>query len=378
MATIKIVKFKVRRGTDAQRRVSRLDQGEFGFTTDTKRLFIGNGILSGGYVAGSKVHPSIINPASLVNINAEVGDLVIANNIFYQLTATDYVNANSWANVGARLDGEFLEYDVDNNITLKDGGITPDKFNSDNILNGLKVDSGNLQLDIDTTQFAISSNKLVLNDNSINENNLDSTSFTNGITGGNGGKIGIKFDSDTLYLKYGDTLSLSALPANSITFNSIDSSWIGDGLVYDSPNSKIKTVVKGVDLLSLSLDISGRVGLPEGITEDTKEMAHVHVDKYGRIIALNTSIHDTLSCVGTLDGPLNALSALFTGSPDQVSLGGFDPAILQTQFIAISSLGGVTSQLYLTSAGFITFEGETASRSEGKYVNRFAIPIFAF
>lgn len=377
MATIKIVKFKVRRGTDAQRRVSRLDQGEFGFTTDTKRLFIGNGILSGGYVAGSKVHPSIINPSSLVNINAEVGDLVVANNLFYQLTATDYSNANSWANVGTRLDSEFFEYDVNNSITLKDEGITPDKFNSDNILNGLKVESGNLQLDFDTTQFAISSNKLILNDNSINEDVLNSSSFTNGITGGNGGKIGIKFDSATLYLKYGDTLSLSALPANSITFTSLDSSWIGAGLVYDLPNQQIKAVVKDVDLLSLSLDISGRVGLQGGLIDKTQEMAHVEMDEYGRVLALNTSIYDTLSCLSSADGASNALSALFNGSPDQV-LSGWIPGINQTQFLVASANSSGTTYLYLTSAGFITFEGGVNARQDGKYVNRFAVPIFAF
>ena len=40
MADITIVKFKVRRGTDSERERVVLDQGEIGYTIDTKRLFV--------------------------------------------------------------------------------------------------------------------------------------------------------------------------------------------------------------------------------------------------------------------------------------------------------------------------------------------------
>ena len=51
MANITIVKLKVRRGTDSQRQDIVLDQGEVGYTLDSKRLFVGDGATYGGTVA---------------------------------------------------------------------------------------------------------------------------------------------------------------------------------------------------------------------------------------------------------------------------------------------------------------------------------------
>jgi len=48
MANISIVKLKVRRGSDAQRKTIVLDQGEIGYTLDTRRLFVGDGSTFGG------------------------------------------------------------------------------------------------------------------------------------------------------------------------------------------------------------------------------------------------------------------------------------------------------------------------------------------
>ncbi len=57
MPDIEIVKLKLRRGTDAQRESVVLEQGELGYTTDSKRVFVGDGFLSGGNVLGAKNHP---------------------------------------------------------------------------------------------------------------------------------------------------------------------------------------------------------------------------------------------------------------------------------------------------------------------------------
>ena len=39
---------RIRRGTNAQRTGGILDQGEIGYTTDTKKLYIGDGVTYGG------------------------------------------------------------------------------------------------------------------------------------------------------------------------------------------------------------------------------------------------------------------------------------------------------------------------------------------
>ena len=119
MATVTISKIKFRRGLNWQRQSMVFDQGEPIFTTDTKRLFVGTGTLSGGTVIGSKIHNILSNQTSLTAMNSEIGDIVNANSKFWQLTANDYTNLGSWADVGAKLDGAVFGYTTDNRITLK-------------------------------------------------------------------------------------------------------------------------------------------------------------------------------------------------------------------------------------------------------------------
>lgn len=49
-----IVKLLFRRGTDSERQTVTFNLGEPAFTTDSKRLFVGDGITPGGVVVGNK------------------------------------------------------------------------------------------------------------------------------------------------------------------------------------------------------------------------------------------------------------------------------------------------------------------------------------
>ena len=49
-----VVKILVRRGTDSERQLTTLTEGELGYCVDTQRVFIGDGITTGGIVAGNK------------------------------------------------------------------------------------------------------------------------------------------------------------------------------------------------------------------------------------------------------------------------------------------------------------------------------------
>jgi len=77
MATVSVVKLKVRRGTDAQRKLITLDQGELGFVTDSglQRLFVGDGITKGGIAAGSKFIIASTGIAA-TSTGIQTGDLV--------------------------------------------------------------------------------------------------------------------------------------------------------------------------------------------------------------------------------------------------------------------------------------------------------------
>jgi hypothetical protein len=93
MPDITIVKLKIRRGTDAQRKTVVLEQGELGYATDTQRVFIGNGVLFGGNPIGSVIHPPLPVANTRTNqSNATIGDLVYDNSVLWQLTGSSFSN----------------------------------------------------------------------------------------------------------------------------------------------------------------------------------------------------------------------------------------------------------------------------------------------
>ena len=130
MANITIVKLKVRRGSDAQRKEIVLDQGEVGYTLDSKRLFVGDGSTYGGKVAGNvNVGPfndaTSLGPAAAESPYLQVGDIGYANSKLYILTGAaangrEYTNALSgWGYIGNVPDDTFLEFNSDNELTIK-------------------------------------------------------------------------------------------------------------------------------------------------------------------------------------------------------------------------------------------------------------------
>lgn len=69
-----VVKLLIRRGTDFERKNVILSQGELGFTTDTERLFVGNGVTAGGTLVGNKA--AVVNAGKETISNPFPGDLV--------------------------------------------------------------------------------------------------------------------------------------------------------------------------------------------------------------------------------------------------------------------------------------------------------------
>jgi hypothetical protein len=101
MANVSVIKLKVRRGTDVQRQLVTLDQGEIGYTTDSKRLFVGDGSTAGGNSAGIKFYTGVISSATAGDCNistAQVGDIVFdsACNLYYILSGGSYNNYASY------------------------------------------------------------------------------------------------------------------------------------------------------------------------------------------------------------------------------------------------------------------------------------------
>jgi hypothetical protein len=82
MASVSIVKIKIRRGTEAERRQIVLDSGELGYTVDadSRRLFIGDGVTTGGNPASIKVYPNAtLSDYTTIN-KAQNGDIIYDRN----------------------------------------------------------------------------------------------------------------------------------------------------------------------------------------------------------------------------------------------------------------------------------------------------------
>lgn len=372
MADITIIKLKVRRGTNTQRKSVILDQGELGYTTDTKRLFVGNGVLSGGVVVGSKVHPILSNYSSLTGTIAEINDVVVAASQFYQLTASDYTNINSWANISNKYDPTIFNLDGNGAITLTNNSIAASKLLSSSVNSGLAIQSGSLTLQYDATNFTLASNKLTLNSNGVDKSVLNSTAFGNGLTGGSGAIVGMNLDSNYLYVNGSNKLSISAFP-----FTALNSNWFGTGLSYDGVNSKINANVADVDNTTIIKNPSTKIiSLPATFTNTSNEMSMVTTDQYGRTTLNQNAIFDVLTGKSASNNT-NSLSSIFNGTPAH-TINGAIPGLPVTQFQAMSSYNGNTLFLTLTSAGFIVFNGNTTTRADGKAIGRYAIPIFAY
>ena len=112
-----IIKLKIRRGTDSQRKEVILEQGELGYTTDTSRVFVGDGTTAGGRPIGSVIHPPLTNTLGRLSITRAVqNDIVVEKSLMYQLTGTDYSNISHWVNISPKVDGSILRYTAGTNI----------------------------------------------------------------------------------------------------------------------------------------------------------------------------------------------------------------------------------------------------------------------
>jgi hypothetical protein len=99
-----IVKFLVRRGTDAERKSIVLADGELGATTadnNSKRLFVGDGVKPGGWPVASKFYlVKDFNDSDAIRF-IQPGDLMflISTSAMYALTGNDNTSLSDYLKV---------------------------------------------------------------------------------------------------------------------------------------------------------------------------------------------------------------------------------------------------------------------------------------
>jgi len=156
MAEVKKARIFLRRGTDADRLQTDLCEGELGYSTDGKRVFVGDGSTNGGKSLGSstifKAEGFDTTTLTAVSSNgrAEVGDFVFTHAADYNVTT---INAaaptanitpnNSFGTVYSlsaidSSDGSLTWVPVNsgiplNHIDIPDNGINGDKIHGGNI-----------------------------------------------------------------------------------------------------------------------------------------------------------------------------------------------------------------------------------------------------
>ena len=360
MADISIIKLKVRRGTDSQRQRIILEQGELGFTTDTQRLFVGNGVLSGGVVAGNVVHPIQYASNARISLSRAVqGDIVNENGYLYQLSGTNYSQASSWGFIGTKADNISLQYNGSGAIEIKNSGITASKFASTAAYSqgGLVATATQgLSANVDRVTLTINAATNQLSVLQINQNNIASSSLGNGLSGGNGTPLYVAAGSGFSFNS--GVLALTSVPLSSVGLNSIGPSAIGSGLSLSA--GKVVSDIRNVDNLTIQ-NSSGTIALNPILGSGSKKFSGFSYNQYGQI----TSLSSTITQGFTGNDTTSAILSVFNGYREQTAYTN------QTLLTAISGNGTSTSNVTLSSAGFIVIQTDDGY---GPY----AIPVFKF
>jgi microcystin-dependent protein len=281
MPDITIVKIKVRRGSDDQRKQLVLDQGELGYTIDTKRLFVGDGSVTGGSVVGNKNFGIFNLESGLGTVDgAQRGDIGYANSKLYTLTASSYDSSLSgWSYIGSVPDNENIEFTATNTLTVKTSSLDADDIKESAFGSGLKKDGSAIAIDFNTDFLELSSTKLSLTEGSITKREIATTAISGGLVGGAGTQITINV-GDGLELTSDNKLQTSNVRSNTVAFSSFKNDTFGQGLLYNNTTNQIENILSGVNSDNFDFT-SSRLSLREQSVSGEYEMSRILLDGYG-------------------------------------------------------------------------------------------------
>jgi hypothetical protein len=324
MANITIVKLKVRRGTDSQRQDIVLDQGEVGYTLDSKRLFVGDGATYGGIVAGNKAVGPFASVASLgpgagESPYLQVGDIGYADSRLYILTGASstgkaYTNALSgWAYIGNIPDDTSIEFDSNNKLSVKNQGLDSQNigttFFGDGLLSSNTV-PGEASVAFNTDFLELSSatgvkGRLTPKQNSITKREIKALfPSASGLKGGDGEELALSVNEDQFKFDANNKLELKSV--GSLTFpistwagpgdgTSSTEGRLGGGLTVNTASNRLETTLQSVDG-ELLINDNGVVSL-NGTTSAFQENPFLNIEK-GLVTQVKTSIFDVVTATG--------------------------------------------------------------------------------
>ena len=301
MADVSIVKLKVRRGTNEQRRSIILDQGELGYTLDTRRLYIGDGASVGGRVVGNQAIGPFNLESSLNIPGMEIGDIGYANNKLYILSGENYNDTLSgYAYIG-NVPGTTLDFGNNNTLIVAKSSVNSSEFASEIFGDGIAKVGDSIAVDSSTVFFEISSEKLSIKQNTIGGREILSTALSSGLSGGNGDPVVIHADTAQFEFDANNRLRLKSTGSQNVMFSSFETNSIGAGLELNTTTNQLEALFKQVDS-SLTLSNSGVLAIANGFSTNTavasgNEFPFINVSN-GIINGMASSIYDVVTATG--------------------------------------------------------------------------------
>lgn len=196
-----LIKLIVRQGTDLDRKNIVFSSGEPAFTTDTYRLYMGTGNLSGGIpvsniTLGSTTDLTTLNPGIVGDIayNSDTSSL-------FWITANDGSNIGDWSKIAGVYSGTgYININSSNLITLNQ--LSANSASSDFVKGPIILDSGRIALSATiphqhvSTKTILITGGLVSTANGVNSTGIAINSLSSDIT----------IQSNHIYARYNGTI----------------------------------------------------------------------------------------------------------------------------------------------------------------------------
>ena len=318
MANITIVKLKVRRGSNAQRESIVLDQGEVGYTLDTKRLFVGDGATYGGNVIGNKSIGPYTAEASLgpdSSPGLQLGDIGYANSLLYILTSTNYNDTLSgYGYIGPVADDTLIEFDTNNKLTVRKyaASVTDSGFDAQYLKPaffgaGLLSSVGGIaSVNINPAYLELHEDLITPMAQSITEREIASTTFAKGLVGGDNVPISLSINPDQFEFNVNDQLQFKSMGTQTISVESWagdEGDLLGDGLHINGINGRLQADLRSVNSDSFSLGPNGQISL-YGASDSGQEFPFYDVQS-GLVKSIQSSIFDVITATSLSGGAQN-------------------------------------------------------------------------
>ena len=257
----RITKFKLRRGTDDQRKTVIFEEGELVYTTDTNKIYVGTGFTSGGIIVANTItYTTTSNPAS-----------PSPNDLFYREDQKRmYIyDANSFAHyVGPEPDETSITFNTSNTLTIASAGVNNTHLNYTVVTSagGLGLSGNGLYVNYDPAKLFIDgTNRLSI------QPGVGSALDPQG--GLEARPLGVALNSDntTIYVDSSNTVRVSSISAEHISVGAVhainlhsDVAAASGGIVYtlsglsagiDNNTIKMYSGKMGVDASALGIQV---------------------------------------------------------------------------------------------------------------------------